>query len=152
MKPLITAQSARSDIEWRPAPIDRSWIRDGNPTTRNRLLSQNRIADVSTYAWDCTAGEFDWHYDLDETVYIVEGEVAVRDDLGRIFRLTVGDVAFFPAGCHAVWRVDDYVRKIAFLNRPPPKLFAYALRIVRRIGKLASGKRAVSTNSLSLST
>ena len=48
-------------------------------------------------AWSCSAGRFNWHYTVDETVHIISGEVFVTDHKGETHRLGPGDMAFFPA-------------------------------------------------------
>ena len=55
--------------------------------------------------WDCTAGEFHWYYDTDETLYVLNGAVVVSDDDGVEHKLGPGDHVHFPAGAHAIWRI-----------------------------------------------
>src|ERR1700690_2658402 len=104
-----------------PSPITAAWILEGTPTARNKFLSQSEDNTASTYMWDCTAGKFNWFYDIDETICLVEGSVIVRDHRGCTRKLVAGDTAFFPAGSSAEWTVEAYVRRIAFLRQPPPK-------------------------------
>ena len=63
--------SSRCDLE--PAPIRQNWILEGNPVARNRYLSVSADREARTCIWDCTAGRFNWFYDTDETVYVIEG-------------------------------------------------------------------------------
>ena len=42
---------------------------------------------------DCTAGLFNWHYDIDETVYVLEGSVGASTTIGVEHRLGPGDHA-----------------------------------------------------------
>jgi EutQ-like cupin domain len=32
---------------------------------------------------NCTAGRFDWFYDVDETVYVLEGSVTIKNQFAR---------------------------------------------------------------------
>src|SRR3978361_1610779 len=74
---LITIGNTAVDL--RPSPINPDWIRGGNPVARNAVLSSNRDRAACTLVWDCTPGEFDWHYDSDETIHILEGSVVLDD-------------------------------------------------------------------------
>lgn len=133
----ITIMFAGDSVEMQPSPINPGWIREGAPVARNRLLSQSRDGSACTLIWDCTAGVFDWRYDIDETVYILEGAVVVRDDNGLEHRLGSGDSALFPAGSHAVWRVDSYVRKVAFCRKPMPAQLLRLKRIAKKLLQFA---------------
>ena len=103
------------------AGINPKWILEGNPVARNKLLSESADGTATSYIWDCTAGRFNWFYDFDETVYVIEGGVVVRDLDGGTRRLSVGDTMFFPAGARAEWTVEEYIRKIAFCRAPLPR-------------------------------
>ena len=47
--------------------------------------------------------------------------------------LMPGDVAFFPAGSHAVWTVDNYVRKVAFCRRTLPGPVRTLVKVARAV-------------------
>src|SRR5262249_41375344 len=89
-----------------------------------------------TAVWDCTAGEFRWQFGWDETVLILEGEVHITTGDGVERTLRTGDVAFFAGGSSATWRIETYVKKLAFCRRPFPKplTLAYRLRNLIRGG------------------
>jgi uncharacterized protein len=138
------------NVEMKPAPINPSWVIEGAPVTRNFMLSQSIDKSATTFLWDCTAGVFNWYYDIDETVYVLEGSVIVRDDNGVEHHLGPGDHALFRAGSHAVWRVENYVRKVAFLRHalPAPLMFVIrALRKLARMMKLGSAETPAMTGS-----
>jgi uncharacterized cupin superfamily protein len=126
-----------NDVQMKPAPINASWIIEGAPVARNFVLSSAREGGAFTMLWDCTAGVFNWHYDADETVYVLKGAVVVRDGQGVEHRLGPGDHMLFRAGSRAVWRVDDYVQKVAFLRTPIPWLIMLPLLGLKKIGKIA---------------
>jgi uncharacterized cupin superfamily protein len=119
-----------------PAPIAAAWILEGNPTARNKFLAGSADNTATTYMWDCTAGKFNWFYDIDETICVVEGSVIVRDHRGSTRKLMAGDTAFFPAGSSAEWTVEEYVRKIAFLRLPLPKSVLLAKRTYHALKRL----------------
>ena len=101
-----------------PAPIPQAWILEGNPVARNKLLAGSSDEMASTYMWDCTAGRFNWFYDTDEVIHVLEGSVIVEDAAGVRRRLQTGDTFLFPAGSRYHWTVPQYIRKIAFLHSP----------------------------------
>ncbi len=122
-----------NDLELKPAPINPEWILEGAPLARNALLSQSDDGAAFTLVWDCTAGVFDWNYDIDETVFVIDGSVVVMDKQGGSVHLKQGDTAFFPAGSKALWRVESYVRKIAFCRKPPHPSYLVARNIAKSL-------------------
>src|SRR6202522_4491096 len=79
-----------------PSPINSSWILEGNPVARSRVLSSRDGA--FSVIWDCTAGKFNWFYDYDETVYIIEGSVLLKDAKGVQRRVSAGGIGSFATG------------------------------------------------------
>ena len=128
-----------TEVVLHSAPINPAWILAGTPMARNRELSHSADRTAWTMMWDCTAGRFEWHYDIDETVHFVEGSVTITADGMATRRLGPGDVVFFPAGSKATWEIDSYVRKVAFCRKvlPTPilmmqKLYGRARRLFAR--------------------
>jgi len=119
-----------------PSPIHPEWMIEGNPIARNKVLSSSADGTASTLIWDCTAGRFNWFYDVDETIYVIEGGVVIRDAGGAARRLSAGDTIFFPAGARAEWHVEDYIRKIAFCRVPLPRPIVFARRGYRFLKRL----------------
>ena len=78
------------------AGINPNWILEGNPIARNKLLSQSADGSASSYMWDCTAGRFNWFYDVDETVYVIEGGVVVKEAAGVARRLSAVTCIIIP--------------------------------------------------------
>ena len=127
---------AVGQVALNPSPICPEWVIEGNPIARNKVLSSSADGTASTLIWDCTAGRFNWFYDVDETVYVIEGGVVVRDLGGAARRLSAGDTIFFPAGARAEWHVEDYIRKIAFCRVPLPWPVVFARRGYRFLKRL----------------
>ena len=71
---------ATTDVELRSAPIEPSWIIEGHPMARNALLSRSEDGTASTIVWECTEGKFNWYYDIDETIHILEGSIVLESD------------------------------------------------------------------------
>ena len=116
-----------------PAPIPEAWILEGNPVARNKLLAGSSDDRASTQMWDCTAGRFNWLYDTDEVIHVLEGFAIVEDAAGARRRLQAGDTFLFPAGSRYHWTVPDYIRKVAFLHAPLSRRMQTARQIIERL-------------------
>ena len=116
--------------------INPNWVLEGNPVSHNKLLSTSADGTASTLFWDCTAGRFNWFYDVDETVYVLEGAVTIKNQQGLARRVSAGDWIFFPKGSHAEWTVHEYVRKVAFCRSPMPWPVLFARGVYRVLKKL----------------
>ncbi len=124
-------------------PIEPSWIIGGNPVARASDLSTSSDGMASTILWECSEGKFDWYYDFDETILILEGSIVLENDTMRPTRYGAGDIIFFKHGAHARWHVERRVRKLAFCRTTQPYLFGFALRAINKIKRtvMPSGKR-----------
>jgi uncharacterized cupin superfamily protein len=91
MIPSVTSGELRS------APIEPSWIHEGRPMARNTMLSRSADGMAWTLVWDCTAGRFEWHYDIDETIHFIEGSATISDGISPPKTFRAGDVLFIPA-------------------------------------------------------
>lgn len=125
-----------SEITLKPAPITPEWVLEGNPVARNRELSHSADWSAWTMVWDCTAGRFQWHYDVDETVHFIEGSVTISATGMATRRFGPGDVVFFPAGTVATWQVESYIRKVAFCRKVLPAPLVFGQKIYQRLAKL----------------
>jgi hypothetical protein len=123
-----------------PSPIEPSWIIEGNPEARLRLLSASACSTAKTVIWSCTEGKFNWYYDRDETTVILEGSIVLESDGMPPKRYGVGDVIFFRRGTHVRWHVDGHVRKLAFLRLPFP--LGIAIRAVNKLRSLIAARSA----------
>jgi uncharacterized cupin superfamily protein len=61
--------------------------------------------------WEKEVSRFDWHYDTEETCYLLEGRVAVSTPDGRKVEFGAGDLVRFPAGLSCVWDITEPVKK-----------------------------------------
>jgi uncharacterized cupin superfamily protein len=116
-----------------PKPIVPSWIIEGNPVAQWCVLSKSADGLASTMVWECSEGKFNWYYDFDETVLILEGSIVLENDAMRPTRYVAGDVIFFKNGAHARWHVEGRVRKLAFCRTTQPFLLGFALRAINKI-------------------
>lgn len=136
-RPVVFAVPA--DIELAASPIRSGWIVEGTPQARSTRLARSADGTASVYAWSCTAGRFNWHYALDETLHIVSGEVFVTDEKGEVRRLGPGDMVFFPAGSRSLWHVPKEVRKVAVCRHSMPRPLGFLLRAWTRLADLLTG-------------
>jgi len=113
-----------------PRPIEPSWIIEGNPAAQWCVLSQSADGLASTMVWECSEGKFNWYYDFDETVLILEGSIVLENDTMAPTR-------------HARWHVEGRVRKLAFCRKTQPVLLGFALRVFSKIKRtlMPPGKR-----------
>jgi uncharacterized protein len=119
-----------------PSPIRASWVLEGNPIARNKLVSESADGAAKSYIWDCTAGRFNWFYGADETIYVIEGGVVVKDSSGAVRRLRAGDTYLFPAGARTEWHVEHYIRKFAIIRTPLPRPLVLAKRSYHFVKRL----------------
>ena len=140
MKPVDIFVSS-SNVALGPSPIPQSWILEGSPVARSRVVATSDDNTAMTIVWDCTAGRFNWFYNLDETVSVVAGGMSLTDHSGTR-DVAAGDLVYFPAGSQATWRVDKYVRKVAVIRQPIPGGVSVGLRAVRKLrGMLTPASR-----------
>jgi uncharacterized protein len=132
-----------------PAPIPREWILEGEPVTRWRMLAGSSDDRAFTVMWDCTASCFNWYYDADETIFVLEGSVIITDPQGHRQTLRPTDSYLFPGGSRYHWNVPVYVRKVAFIHMPLPPTLRYARRFYRSLkGWLRGGKHGGQASGL----
>ena len=136
-----------ADLKLKPAPIPADWVIEGNPQARSRRLSTSPDTTSSTMVWTCTPGKFHWHYNVDETLYILEGEVFVTNEKDEVRRLGPGDLAFFPAGSDSVWRVTKDIRKIAFCRQSMPLAAGFGLRAMNKFINILTGRNVSALDS-----
>ena len=138
----VSIVASRTDIPLQPAPIVPDWIIEGNPVARAAHLSRSSDGLANTVVWECTEGKFHWHYDIDETVLILEGSIVVESDSMQPTRFGPGEVILFRKGTHARWCVESKVRKVAFCQRVQPRVFGLGLRAFGRLARMVNGKSA----------
>jgi uncharacterized cupin superfamily protein len=136
-------ETANLAVSLTPQPIEPSWIIEGNPVAQWCVLSKSADGLASTIVWQCSEGRFNWYYDFDETILILEGSIVLENDTMAPTRYGAGDVIFFKDGAHARWHVEGHVRKLAFCRTTQPVLLAFALRVINKIKRtlMPSGKR-----------
>ncbi len=127
---------AKTTVDLTPRPIEPSWIIEGKPDATWCVLSKSADGLASTMVWHCTAGKFNWYYDFDETILILEGGIVLESDTMPPTRYGPGDVIFFKDGAHARWHVESHVKKLAFCRKTQPVWLGFALRVVLKLKKM----------------
>jgi uncharacterized protein len=134
--PLPLIESGHCNVDLKPSPIEPSWIIEGNPEARSHRLAASTDGVAATLIWSCTEGKFNWCYDVDETILILEGSMVLESEGMPPKRYGVGDVIFFRGGARATWHVERYVKKVAFLRQTNPIGFGLAIRAVNRLKRM----------------
>jgi uncharacterized cupin superfamily protein len=140
-------ETARLTVDLTPRPIERSWIIEGNPEASSCVLSQSADGLASTIVWHCTEGRFNWYYDFDETILILEGSIVLEGEGLASKRYGPGDVIFFRDGAHAKWHVDGHVKKLAYCLKTQPYVLGLAVRVINKLKRMfltPDGRRGTS--------
>jgi uncharacterized cupin superfamily protein len=94
MRPALI-ETGRCNMDLRPAPIEASWILEGNLEARLYVLSTSACGTAKTPGRSCTEGKFNWYYDVDETITILEGSIVLESEGMPPRRYGIGDVILF---------------------------------------------------------
>jgi uncharacterized protein len=133
---MALIETTKLVVNLTPRPIEPSWIIEGNPVAQSCVLSQSDDGLASTIVWECSEGRFNWYYDFDETILILEGSIVLESDTMRPTRYGPGDVIFFRDGAHARWHVEGRVRKLAFCRTTQPLVLSFAARAFNKIKRV----------------
>lgn len=120
-------------LELEPEVIPPDWISAGTPTARKTKLSTSHDWASSVVVWDCTPGQFRWHYMQDESVFVISGEAFLINENGVERRFGAGDFGFFPAGTTCRWRVSEHFRKVAVLREPMWRPLGFAFKVSKKV-------------------
>jgi uncharacterized cupin superfamily protein len=141
-------EAGNTEVALSKSPIEPSWIIEGNPVARSALLSQSADRMAATVVWECSAGKFNWHYDFDETILILDGSIVLENESMRPTRFGPGDVVTFKDGAHARWSVEDHVRKLAFCRKTQPFLLGFAARAISKLKRMVRPSATPSLGTL----
>jgi uncharacterized cupin superfamily protein len=136
-KTIVTATPTAFELGPEAAPVLPSWVLNGSPVTKSKNLVRSHDWNSNIVIWECTAGQFNWHYHKDEVVVVVAGEVFVTNERGEERRLGPGDLAFFPSGSSSTWRVPICVRKIAILRETMWQPLGVAFKVWKKLLRMA---------------
>ncbi len=74
-------------------------------------ISLNELGVTSWPIWEKEISTFPWTYDMDETCYILEGEVSVTPEGGEPVFIQAGDLVTFPKNMNCEWQITKPIRK-----------------------------------------
>jgi uncharacterized protein len=131
--PVLLVETSHSNVDLKPSPIEPSWVIEGNPEARAHMLWSSSDGAAKTFIWSCTRGKFNWYYDSDETLMILEGSIVLESEGMPPKRYGVGDAVFFREGAHVKWDVEDYVKKVSFCRITNAFGLAVAVRAVNKL-------------------
>jgi len=134
--PLALIETSHCNVDLKPSPIEPSWIIEGNPEARACTLSISTDRAARTLIWSCTEGKFNWYYDFDETILILEGAIVLESEGMPAKRYGPGDVVFFRDGAHAKWHVEGHVKKLAFCLKTQPYVLGLAVRVINKLKRM----------------
>ncbi len=134
--PLALIETGHGNMDLKPSPIEPSWILEGNPEARSHVLSTSACGTTKTLIWSCTEGKFNWYYDVDETIMILEGSIVLESEGMPPRRYGVGDVILFRHGAHVKWHVEHHVKKIAFFRQTLPFGLGYVVRAINKLKRM----------------
>ncbi|WP_315753647.1 cupin domain-containing protein [Bradyrhizobium sp. SZCCHNRI2007] len=140
-------ETANLAVDLAPAPIEPSWIIEGSPTATSCTIARSSDGLGSTIVWHCTEGKFNWYYDFDETILILEGAIVLESEGMPAKRYGPGDVIFFRDGAHAKWHVQGHVKKLAFCLKTQPYLLGLTVRVINKLKRMfltPEGRRGTS--------
>ena len=83
------------------------------PKIKIEKPTEKQLKDWGVKAWPIwtkEASTFDWHYDEQETCYLLEGEVTVKTPEETV-RFGKGDLVTFPQGLSCTWTISKAVKK-----------------------------------------
>lgn len=96
-----------------PTELPAHEILDGEPNAGCLFTAKSSDERTTAGFWSCDVGRYEFFFDYDEFVYLVEGEVRVTDknDPERSWVMQPGDTAHFENGCTAIWEVTKKMKK-----------------------------------------
>jgi uncharacterized cupin superfamily protein len=110
---MRTASFARLPAGSLPSiELPRHEILEGQPDARCQFTAQSTDGLATAGFWSCDVGRYEFYFDYDEFVYLIEGEVVVTDvATGKSETLKAGDTAHFPDGVTTIWQITRKMTK-----------------------------------------
>jgi uncharacterized protein len=108
---LVDDSRADALVGLEPAPLPASWLIEGDPNPRSKIMTCSPEGGLVSGVWTCRAATFRFDYaNFDETVHIIRGVAEVR--IGHdVTYLRPGSIAYFPKGASSEWTVHEPIHK-----------------------------------------
>lgn len=82
--------------------------------TIERNVSPIKLETLAVELWPIWSKEestFDWHYEQNETCYILEGEATITPENGATVSVSEGDLVNFSKGLSCQWNITSAISK-----------------------------------------
>ena len=106
-----------------PWPISEDDVLEGSPTASGNILWQSDNQCLLNGVWSCTSGSFQFDFTWDETIYFIEGQVEIIDQLGHSQIYNAGDYIHISKGTKTVWNVKQTLLKVFYIRSDAPVKF-----------------------------
>ena len=113
--PTVSTASLPSELPSIKLPAHE--ILEGTPDARGLFTAESADNNCSAGFWACDVGRYEFVFDYDEFVYLIDGEVTVTQG-EKTWTLRPGDTAFFPQGITTIWKITRRMTKY-FVARAP---------------------------------
>lgn len=94
-------------------------ILEGTPDARAMFTAESADQGACAGFWSCDVGRYEFVFDYDEFVYLIDGEMVVTQvaPTAQTYVLKAGDTAHFPQGVTTIWQITRRITKY-FVARP----------------------------------
>jgi uncharacterized cupin superfamily protein len=115
----LIAKTRIDATTWEPYPMPRELFVEGDARAQVHWLRVSGPGEPPYYAglWTAQPSVFNYTFELNETLHVLEGHVVVRQEGGPTLDLRAGDVATFPRGAVTRWEVREPFKKV-FVDTP----------------------------------
>jgi len=106
-----------------PWPIPEGDVLEGSPSASGNILWQSDNQCLLNGVWSCTSGSFQFDFTWDETIYFIEGQVEIIDQLEHSQIYNAGDYIHISKGTKTVWNVKKTLLKVFYIRSDAPVKF-----------------------------
>jgi len=118
-QPVLSVSTASRPPELPSITLPAHEILEGVPDARGQFTAESADGNCTAGFWACDVGRYEFVFDYDEFIYLIEGEVTVtQTGSDRTWTLRPGDTAHFPQGVTTVWQITRRMTKY-FVARAP---------------------------------
>jgi uncharacterized cupin superfamily protein len=87
-------------------------ILEGTPRAGGVFTAATTDRALTAGFWSCDVGRYQFHFDYDEFIYVIKGEVHVSEvGSSEVQVLAEGDSALFPRGVTTIWTIKRPLTK-----------------------------------------
>ena len=99
---------------WEPYALPKESIVEGDPKSQVHWLRVSGPGELPYFAglWTAQPSVFDYRFELDETLHVLEGHVVVSVEGGPTIDMRPGDVVSFAKRAMTRWHVKAPFKKV----------------------------------------